>query len=98
MKCFCYIKYTQKIVSVKDFTVNKMCDILCPKIKQIWSSAAVGVVSSKRILQMIKAYAKYRTLFRSKNRKGSDKLDSILAKLGKKVNIYFILLVCKCSL
>ena len=83
MKCFCYIKCTLKIVSVKDFTVNKMCDILCPKIEQMWSSAAIATVSSKKFLQMIKAYAKYRILFKPKSRKGSDKLTAVSQISGK---------------
>ena len=58
MKCLRCIKCKLKIVSVKDFTVNKICDILCSKIEQMWSSAVIAVVSSKKILQMVKAYAK----------------------------------------
>ena len=58
MKCFNFIKNTLKIASEKDPTANKICYTLLSKIEQVWLSAFIPVVSSKRILQIIKAYAK----------------------------------------
>ena len=43
----------------------------------------------KKILQMVKAYTKYRTLFRFKNGKESDKLDSSFAKSREKAEHLF---------
>lgn len=97
MKCYCYIRHNLKIASEKDPTVNEICDTLVPKIEQIWSRASIPVVSSKRILQMIRAYhGKYRNLLKSKGRKGSDKFDCNLAKFRKEAERLFDIAACKC--
>ena len=65
----------------KDPSVSEICDTLVPKIEQIWTRASISIVSSKRILQMIKDYhAKYRNLLRSKNSEGSNKFDFNVTK------------------
>jgi hypothetical protein len=97
MKCYCYIRHNLKIATEKDPTVREICDILVPKIEQIWSRASIPVVSSRRILQMIIDYhAKYRNLLRSKIRKGSEKFDCNLAKFREEAKRLFDIAACKC--
>ena len=77
--------------SEKDPSLSEICDILVTKVEQIWMRASVPIVSSKRILQMIKDYhAKYRNLLRPKSWKGSNKFD-----LEKKLKCLFDIAACK---
>ena len=50
VKCFCFIKHYLKGASVKDPTVNEICDTFVPKIEQMWSRNSIPVVPSKIIL------------------------------------------------
>lgn len=68
MKYYLYIRQLLKQETNKDPSVSEIVKKVADKLKSIWKSASIPIVSDQRIETMLKAYhGKYRNILKPLN-------------------------------